>query len=189
MDIADPAGAKEWIERAVAVHGRIDILYNNASMAKFAPFESFSPEDWQFTMRNELDIVVYPTRFAWAHLQRQGGVIINTASVAGIAGGGPGGAAHAAAKGAVIAFTKQLAQEGAAHGIRAVVISPGVIETPGTAPMLADPKFRELILSRNMLPRPGRPEDVAGLAVFLAGPDATYMTGANVVVDGGRVAW
>src|SRR5271167_2341104 len=98
VDLGDPAQAEKWVEDAAKLHGRIDILYNNASTCKFVPIESFSIEDWQFGIRNELDLVFYVTRFAWAHLAKQGGVIINTASVAGITGSGPGGASHAAAK-------------------------------------------------------------------------------------------
>jgi meso-butanediol dehydrogenase / (S,S)-butanediol dehydrogenase / diacetyl reductase len=189
VDLSDAGQARDWIEAAAAVHGRIDVLYNNASAAKFAPFEVLSVDDWHWTIRNELDLVFYATRFAWAYLQRQGGVVINTASIAGIAGSGPGGAPHAATKGAVIALTKQLAMEGAPFGIRVVSISPGLIETPATAPLLADPQIREALLGRHLIKRAGVPDDVAGLAVFLAGPDAAFITGANIVVDGGRVAW
>lgn len=189
VDLGDADACRRWIEAAAALHGRIDILYNNASAAKFAPFETMSIEDWQFTIRNELDIVFFATRFAWPYLQKRGGVVINTASVAGIAGSGPGGAAHSATKGAIIALTKQLASEGAPHGIRVVAISPGLIETPGTSPLLADPQLREMLLARNMIRRAGQPEDVSGVAVFLASSDAAYITGANIVVDGGRVAW
>lgn len=189
VDLGDAEQAQRWIEAAAALHGRIDILYNNASAAKFAPIEAFPIADWHFTIRNELDLVFYTTRYAWPYLQRQGGVIINTASVAGIAGGGPGGAAHATTKGGVIALGKQLAMEGAPYGIRAVTISPGIVESPGTAPLLADPQMRDMLLARNMLKRAGQPDDVAGLAVFLASDDAAYITGANIVVDGGRIAW
>lgn len=189
VDLGDPQGAKAWIDQAAAVHGRIDILYNNASSCRFAPIESFPIEDWQFTVRNELDLVFYATRYAWPYLRRQGGVIINTASVAGIAGSGPGGSAHAATKGAVIAVTKQWALEGAPHGIRVVAISPGAIDTPATAPMLAIPEVRDGLMARNLIKRMGVPADIAGLAVFLASEDASYITGANIVVDGGRIAW
>jgi NAD(P)-dependent dehydrogenase (short-subunit alcohol dehydrogenase family) len=189
VDLGDPAQARKWIADAAAVHGRIDILYNNASAARFAPFETFPIEDWQFTIRNELDLVFYATRYAWSWLQKQGGVIINTASVAGIAGSGPGGAGHAATKGAVIALTKQLAMEGAPHGIRVVAISPGFIETPATAALVADAQTRDLLLARSLIKRVGQPEDIAGVALFLASEDAAFMTGTNVVVDGGRVAW
>jgi NAD(P)-dependent dehydrogenase (short-subunit alcohol dehydrogenase family) len=189
VDLGDPAQAKKWVEDALAVHGRIDILYNNASAARFAPIESFPIEDWQFTIRNELDLVFYVTRFAWEHLAKQGGVIINTASVAGMKAGAVGGTAHGATKGAVIALTMQWALEGAPHKIRVNTISPGVIESPGTAPLLADPAFRDMLMARNLVSRPGVPEDISGVAAFLASDDAAYITGANIVVDGGRMAW
>jgi NAD(P)-dependent dehydrogenase (short-subunit alcohol dehydrogenase family) len=189
VDLGDPGQAQKWVEDAAKIRGRIDIVYNNASGAVFEPFESFSIAGWQAGIRNELDLVFYVTRFAWAHLVKQGGVVINTASVAGLTGSGPGGASHAAAKGAVIALTKHLAFEGAPHGIRVVAISPGVIESPGTAEMMKSPELRENFLARSLIKRFGQPEDVAGAALFLASDDATYITGANLVVDGGRIAW
>jgi meso-butanediol dehydrogenase/(S,S)-butanediol dehydrogenase/diacetyl reductase len=189
IDLGDPEGARRWIEDAAAVHGRIDVLYNNASAARFEPIESFSVEGWQFTVRNELDIVFYATRFAWPHLQKSAGVIVNIASVAGMKGAAVGGTAHAATKGAVIAMTRQLAVEGAPHGIRVNSVSPGVVESPGTAPMLAVPEFREQMIAHNLIKRVGQPEDVVGLAVFLASDEASYITGANFVVDGGFTGW
>jgi NAD(P)-dependent dehydrogenase (short-subunit alcohol dehydrogenase family) len=189
VDLGDAPSARGWIEKAAALHGRIDVLYNNASAARFAPIETFTVEDWQFTVRNELDIVFYATRFAWPFLKQRGGVIINIASVAGMVGAAVGGTAHAATKGAIIAMTRQLAVEGAPHGIRVNSISPGVIESPGTAPMLADPAFRDLMLAHNLIKRVGQPQDVVGAALFLAGDDAAYITGTNIVVDGGFACW
>ena len=106
IDLGDPETARRWVEDAAALNGRIDVLYNNASAARFLPIESFTVEAWQFTVRNELDLVFYATRFAWPHLQKRGGVIINVASVAGMSGAPAGGTAHAATKGAVIAMTR-----------------------------------------------------------------------------------
>jgi NAD(P)-dependent dehydrogenase (short-subunit alcohol dehydrogenase family) len=141
-------------------------------------------------MDNELNLVFYATRFAWKYLKQNGGVIINTASTAGITGSGYGGAAHAAAKAGVIGFTKHMALEGARHGIRVVAISPGVIETPGFVDWAkANPAEAEPLLARNLIPRFGKPRDIAGVALFLASADADYITGANIVVDGGRVSW
>lgn len=188
VDLGDPDQAQRWVEDAAAVHGRVDILYNNASAARFAPIETFPVEDWQFTMRNEVNLVFYVTRFAWPYLKRQGGVIINTGSIAGMAGSGPGGAGHAAAKGAIIALTKQLAQEGAEHNIRAVTVSPGFIETPGTADFANDPQVREGLIARNIIQRIGKAEDVVAMALFLASDEASFITGANYVVDGGRTS-
>ncbi|MDY0069852.1 MAG: SDR family NAD(P)-dependent oxidoreductase [Porticoccaceae bacterium] len=188
VDLGDPAQARRWVEDAAALHGRIDILYNNASACRFAPIGEFPIEDWQFTIRNELDLVFYVTRYAWPWLKRQGGVIINTGSIAGMAGSGPGGAAHAATKGAVIALTKQLAQEGAEHNIRAVTVSPGFIETPGTADFANNPQIREGLIARNIIQRIGKAEDVVNMALFLASDEASFITGANYVVDGGRTS-
>src|SRR3546814_9616458 len=105
----------------------------SSDLCRFVPFEAMPVDDWRWSMRNELDLVFYAISFAWLYLQRKGGVVINIASVDGMAGSGPGGAAHAAAKAAVSALTKQLAAEGAPFGIRAVAICPGVSDTPWTA--------------------------------------------------------
>src|SRR3546814_16179801 len=88
--------ARRWIDQSAEEAGGIDVLYNNASACRFVPFEAMPVDDWRWSMRNELDLVFYATRFAWPYLQRKGGVVINIASVAGMAGSGPGGAAHAA---------------------------------------------------------------------------------------------
>jgi meso-butanediol dehydrogenase / (S,S)-butanediol dehydrogenase / diacetyl reductase len=188
VDLGDPIQAEKWVEDAARVHGRIDILYNNAAATKMVAFETFSISDWQFGIRNELDLVFYVTRFAWPHLSKHGGVIINTASIAGLIGSGPGGAVHAAAKGAILALTTQLAWEGAPRGIRVLAISPGIIETPATAPRLEDQDARARLLAKNLIKRIGQPDDVAKTAVFLASEDASYMTGTNIIVDGGFMA-
>lgn len=140
VDLGDPEQARTWVEAAAAEHGRIDIVFNNASAARFGGIEELSLDDWRFTVRNEIDLVFYVTKFAWPHLRVRGGVVINTGSIAGMLGSRVvGQTPHAATKGAVIALTRQLAVEGAEHGIRAVSISPGAIETPPTAPLFADP--------------------------------------------------
>lgn len=189
VDLGDPEQARHWVQEAAAVHGRIDILYNNASACRFAPIGDFPLDDWHFTIRNELDLVFYTTRYAWPWLRESRGLIINIGSTAGLTGSGPGGAAHAATKGAVIAFSRHLASECAGDGMRVVCISPGYVDTPGTADFSADPEIQQQLIARNLVPRAGKPEDIAGTALFLASEDASYMTGANVVVDGGRTAW
>lgn len=190
VNLADPASARKWVEEAAAIHGRIDVLYNNAARPHFADFETFPLDGWQFTIDNELNLVFYTTQAAWPFLRKQGGVIINTASTAGMTGSGYGGAAHAAAKAGVIGFTKHMAFEGAQFGIRVVSISPGVIETPGfIAWAKANPDEAKPLLAKNLIPRFGKPQDIAGVALFLASDDAAYITGDNIVVDGGRVSW
>jgi meso-butanediol dehydrogenase/(S,S)-butanediol dehydrogenase/diacetyl reductase len=189
VDLGDPVQAKAWIDAAVQAHGRIDVLYNNASAAKFGPVHELSIEDWQFTMRNEIDLLFYTTKYAWLHLAEQRGVIINISSTAGWGGSKVAGiSAHAAAKGAVIAFTRQLAVEGAPVGIRAVSISPGFIATPGTAPFMENPKIRAALLDGVLMDRPGEPEEVVAMALFVASAEASFITGSDIVIDGGLLA-
>lgn len=189
LDLGDPEQAQNWVEDAARDHGRIDILYNNASATRFAPIGDFPLEDWHFTIRNELDLVFYTTRFAWKYLAVNGGVIINIASTAAWCGSTlTGKTAHAATKGAVVSMTRQLAVEGAPVGIRAVSISPGFIKTPGTAPFIEDPKMREALLDGVLLNRPGEADEVVALALFIASGEAGYMTGSDLVIDGGLLA-
>jgi meso-butanediol dehydrogenase / (S,S)-butanediol dehydrogenase / diacetyl reductase len=184
VDLGDFEQCKSWIDQAVATHGRLDILWNNASAVVFATIDQMTVEEWDFSIRNELSIVFFVTKAAWQHLAANGGVIINTASVAGH-GGGPGGIAHSATKAAVLGMTHVMAAEGAIHGIRAVSISPGAIETPGSAEQLAIPGATEALLARSLIPRLGQPDDIARAAVFLASDDASFVTGADFLVDGG----
>ncbi len=174
---------------ARTTHGprRIDVLYNNASAPRHAPVESFPLEDWHFTIDSELNSVFYVTRKAWPHLKESRGVVINIASTAGIRGSTPGGLAHAAAKAGVIGMTKHLALEGAPHGIRVLSISPGGIATPAIEEYgRAHPEDLEAAVAKNLIPRLGKPSEVVAMALFLASDDAAYITGENVVIDGGR---
>lgn len=188
VDLSDPEAARQWIEEGAAAFGGVDILYNNASAAKLGPIAEASIEDWQYTIRNELDLVFYATKFAWRHLvERGGGVVINIASIAATMGvRADPMVAHCAAKGGVLAMTNQVACEGAPLGIRAVSISPGPIDTPATAPLVTS---NSPVVERTLLGRWGTPEEVVELAAFLASDRASYITGANVEVSGGQSAW
>lgn len=184
VDLGDPDQVAAWIDEGVTAYGRLDVLYNNASAVRFGTIEDYSVEDWHFTIRNELDLVFFTSKFAWPHLKRAGGVIINTASYSAIRGSQfLGTAGHISAKSAVVGLTKQLAAEGAAHGIRAVSISPGSIMTPATA-FLADQA--DELAKAIPLQRWGTPEDITQLALFLASDAGSYITGTDIVVDGGR---
>lgn len=189
VDLGDPTQAERWVEDAAAAHGRIDVLYNNASSARFGPVGELSVEDWRYTMRNEIDLIFFTTRFAWKHLSVRGGVVLNISSVAAWAGSKVAGiSAHAAAKGAVVSFTRQIAVEGVKHGIRAVSISPGFIATPGTEPFMANLVSRAAILDGVLMDRPGESDEVVSTALFLASSEAGFITGTDVVVDGGLLA-
>jgi NAD(P)-dependent dehydrogenase (short-subunit alcohol dehydrogenase family) len=187
VDLASRSEIERWVGDAATRHGRIDVLYNNASLPRFAAFGEMSDEDYRFTMRNELDLVWLASQVAWRHLAEVGGAIVNIGSGAGVQGvRSLPQAAHSAAKGAVIALTRQLAAEGVAAGIRVNCVSPGMIETPATrGDLLADDHPMRRIAGAIPLGRTGRPEEVARCALFLAGDSASYVTGANLVVDGG----
>jgi NAD(P)-dependent dehydrogenase (short-subunit alcohol dehydrogenase family) len=132
VDLGEPEQARLWVEEAAQRHGRIDVVYNNGSAARLGSIAELSVEDWRFTMRNELDLVFFVTKYAWPILVRSGGgTVINVASVAGWIGNRSLPlVAHMAAKGGVIAMTRQMAAEGGPVGIRAVSISPGASRPP-----------------------------------------------------------
>ncbi|MGY1812606.1 SDR family NAD(P)-dependent oxidoreductase [Blastococcus sp. SYSU D00820] len=192
VDLATEEGAARWVAHAVDAHGGVDVLYNNASVARVGPWDEMTYEKWRFSMTYELDIVYLSTKAAWPHLvARGGGVVINVASVAAVRGARfVHQHAHGAAKGGVLAFTKQLVVSGAPHGIRAVSVSPGLIVTPATAPVLEslDEAGQERLHGAIPTGRLGRPEDVAAVAAFLASDAAAYVNGADVAVDGGVTA-
>lgn len=189
VDLGDHEQARAWVEAAVVEHGGIDILYNNASAARFGKVNELSVEDWHYTIRNEIDLLFYTTKYAWNHLAERRGVIINVSSTAAWGGSKVAGiSAHAAAKGAVVSFTRQLAVEGAPLGIRAVSLSPGFIATPGTSEFLENPVARAALLDGVLMDRPGEPEEVVALALFLASGEASFVTGSDFVIDGGLLA-
>jgi meso-butanediol dehydrogenase/(S,S)-butanediol dehydrogenase/diacetyl reductase len=130
VDLSVPEQASRWVNEAVAAYGGIDILYNNASTGRVGPFASLSLETWQFTLRNELDLIYLVTRAAWPHLvARKGGSIINTGSIIAAHGTDMPMSAHGAAKAGVVALTVHLAIEGGPLGIRVNAVSPGLIAT------------------------------------------------------------
>lgn len=188
LDLGEPAAVKEWIDGAAAEQGGIDILYNNASGQRFAPVAEMTDEEWHFTIRNELDLIFYACRAAWPHLsQRESSAIVNTASMQGINAivKAPGGFAHAATKHGVIGMTRELAAEGGALGIRVNAVSPGFIITPATEWLTTVPGVVEQFLEHQIIKREGQADDIAKAALFLASDDASFITGENLVVDGG----
>jgi meso-butanediol dehydrogenase / (S,S)-butanediol dehydrogenase / diacetyl reductase len=187
VDLTDEAATRAWVDDAALEHGRIDVLYANAGATLFSPLEETTAEEWDFVLRHELDVVFFPVKHAWPHLKRRGGSVVLVGSTAGLTGSMTNPrVAHTVTKGGIIALTKQLAAEGAPHGIRVNCVSPGMIETPATrGDLLAEDHPMRRIAGAIPLGRIGEPEEVARCALFLAGDAASYVTGANLVVDGG----
>lgn len=191
-DLLDEAAVGALFARIGADHGRIDILVNAAAFAVFDWIEAMDYADWRATLSGELDIVFLATQAAWPWLKASGRAsIVNFASAnARHALEGSPALAHCAGKGGVLAMTRQLAMEGAPHGIRANTIAPGFILTAATRHHLAsDPAIEAKILAKNMIQRLGEPEDIGWCAVWLASDEARYVTGADIAVDAGATAW
>jgi len=188
VDLSVEEQAVAWVDAAAATYGGVDILYNNASLGRVGALSSMRTATWHFTVRNELDIIFYVTRAAWPHLvARGGGSVINTGSIIAARGTDMPMAAHGAAKAGVIGLTAHLALEGGPRGIRVNCISPGLIANDMFEPLLRDPNDNmHKQVRTSPLGRVGRPEDVAPLAVFLASDESSYITGANIPVDGGQ---
>jgi NAD(P)-dependent dehydrogenase (short-subunit alcohol dehydrogenase family) len=189
-DLGKPEDCQALIDLALRSFGRVDVLFNNAAMAYFNWLEDISNEEWARNRRDEVDLVFFLTRAAWPHLKASRGVVVNTASLSALMSfKNLGSLAHTTAKAGIIAMTRQLAMEGRAHGIRANSISPGVIETNQTREQLKDAEWASYMLGKTLLGRLGRPEEVANVALFLASEESSYVTGVDIVVDGGMKVW
>ena len=166
----------------------IDILVNNAGIIRRNPAAEYSAKDWTDVIEINLNAIFRLCQLAGRHMLAQGsGKIINIASLLAFQGGilVP---AYAASKGAVAQLTKALANEWAAKGINVNAIAPGYMATDNTAALRADAARSRAILDRIPAGRWGTPEDLAGVAVFLASPASDYLNGHVLVVDGGWMA-
>jgi NAD(P)-dependent dehydrogenase (short-subunit alcohol dehydrogenase family) len=166
------------------------VLFNLAARSHFHQLEDFTDEEWRAAQQEEIDLVFYLTRAAWPRLKTSRGVVVNMASLNGsLSFKLLASLAHTTNKAAIIGMTRQLAMEGSEHGIRVNSISPGFIESGATRGELEDGEFGRAMRDRTLLGRFGQPEEVANVALFLASNESAYVTGIDLVVDGGMRVW
>lgn len=184
-DLTDPDAAQRVVSEALAAHGRVDLLVNNAGMAqegqpeRFTPLVELDPAQWREGVRRSLDTCFLVTRYVLpGMLERGSGSIVNVASVTGPLVATPGESAYAAAKAAVVGLTRTLALEVAERGVTVNAVAPGWVATDTQAP-----EERRASVASPM-GRAARPEEVAAVVAFLAMPGARYVHGATIVVDG-----
>jgi 3-oxoacyl-[acyl-carrier protein] reductase len=183
---------KNDVDELVAVvlkeFGTIDVLVNNAgSLLGRVPFLEMTEDQWNEVFLLNVTGVFYCTQAVARQMAKQkGGVVINVSSIAARHGGGPGAVCYAAAKGAVLTLTKGLAKELAPYGIRVNAVNPGVILTPFHERFTNEEQMKRMVDTITMK-RAGAPEEVATAIAFLASPDARYITGETIEINGGQL--
>jgi meso-butanediol dehydrogenase/(S,S)-butanediol dehydrogenase/diacetyl reductase len=211
-DVADPREMEAMIARAVEAFGRLDVLHNNATLVEVGRIADLTLDGWNRTLAVNLTGTFLGMKAALPVMRQQGGgVIVNTASISGLAGD-YGLAAYNAAKAGVVNLTRTAALEFARYRIRVNCICPGAIETPLLGSLLGNnapvphwiparglaratptteqrQRFRERLEKAHPLGRFGSAEEIAAVACFLASDEASFITGAAIVADGGVMAW
>lgn len=184
--VTDENQVQMAVSQTVRTFERLDILVNNAGVGEFGKKIHETEDDtWSRVLDVNLTGVFRMTRAVVPEmLKRGGGAIVNISSIASLVGI-PAIPAYAASKGGVDALTRAVAIDYAKDGIRCNVVNPGLINTPMAAPLMANPDMLQPILSHYAIPRPGKPEEVAHMVLYLASDEAAWVTGGTFTIDGG----
>jgi 2-deoxy-D-gluconate 3-dehydrogenase len=187
-DVASYAEVEALMGRAVRELGRLDIVVNNAGVARVAPLAETTPDDWRFMVDANLTGVFNGCRASAPHLIAQkSGKVINVASVLGQVGL-PGYTVYGATKGGIIALTRTLGVEWARHNVQVNAIAPGWFATDMTNEAFADPAINQRLTRDVPARRIGRAEEIGPLAIYLASASSDFMTGQTLFLDGGHSA-
>jgi NAD(P)-dependent dehydrogenase (short-subunit alcohol dehydrogenase family) len=190
-DVSREADAEAMVAAAVNTYGGLDVLYNNAGVMpnEDGSVQTNTEATWDLVLGINVKGVAFGCKYGIpAMIDSGGGSIINVASFVAWMGAATSQTSYTASKGAVLAMTREIAVEYARRGIRCNALCPGPIDTPLLAELLSDPARRQRRLVHIPMGRLGRAEELAKAALFLASDDASFMTGASLIVDGGITA-
>lgn len=188
--VTDEAHAQDVAQRTLDSFGHIDILVNNAGIGDFGKrLHETDDATWTTVLDVNLTGVFRMTRAIVPQMLKQGrGAIVNISSIASLVGI-PTVSAYAASKGGLDALTRAVAIDYAPDGIRCNVVNPGLIDTPMAAPLMANPDMLQPILAQYAIRRPGTPEEVANMVLYLASDEAAWVTGGTFTIDGGMTVY
>ncbi len=187
MDVSDSHSVAVAGQRLTQDGGRLDILVNSAGVNLRGPVETYPEEAWDTVIDTNLKGVFLTARMAYPMLKKQGGKVVNIASLMSEIAR-PTIAAYVASKGGVRQLTKALAVEWAPDNIQVNAIAPGFIATEMNLPLTRDETFNAMVIGRTPARRWGTPEDISGTALFLVSPASDFLTGQIITVDGGLLA-
>jgi NAD(P)-dependent dehydrogenase (short-subunit alcohol dehydrogenase family) len=186
-DVSDEESVKQLVAATVQAYGKLDIVVNNAVLMVPGMLASHSTKAWHQNFRVSLDGAMFLMRESFSQLKANGGAVVNVASVCGLLGS-VGTAGYSAAKAGMIALSRNAAIEWGKQGVRVNTVIPGVFLTPPTMGLLPDAKAQEATARTVPIGRIGDPVECANAILFLASDEASYITGAELAVDGGRTA-
>jgi len=190
LELRSAPSAEQAVAGAVEALGGLDVLVNNAGITARTPAVDIKLEEWEDVYRVNTTGALLMSQQMVRHLlaKKRQGCIINIASTHGLIGF-PQRLSYGTSKGALVQMTRMLAIEWAPHGIRVNAIAPGTVETPSRVEFFAaNPATREAMIKRVPVGRFATPEEIAGMACYLASPAASYVTGQILVLDGGLTA-
>ncbi|MGW2601402.1 SDR family NAD(P)-dependent oxidoreductase [Streptomyces klenkii] len=183
-DVSDESAVNALIADVAEEYGRLDVLVNNAGTGVMGTVEQTDTATWRHVLAVDVDGVFFASRAALPHLRRVGGCIVNVGSVSGL-GADWGLAAYNTAKGALVNLTNAMALDHGHEGVRVNAVHPSLTRTPVAAPVFENEDTMAAFRQRIPMQRAAEPSEVADVIAFLAGPEARFVNGAHVPVDGG----